>query len=116
MVPLVTKSFVDIVVGKDKIRADLWKAVIQNCLGSDFIPIIQKLMVGCFIIMFVDKKHKHKVKNIRKVKVPTALSGMMGEKGAVAIRFEFEDTSFSFINSHLASGQNAVDERLEQVR
>ena len=113
MVPLKTK---EIVVGKDKTRAALWEAVIQNCLGSEFIPIIQKLMVGCFIIMFVNKKHKNKVKNIRKVKVKTGLSGMTGNKGSVAIRFNFEDTSFSFINNHLESGQNAVGERLEQVR
>ena len=73
-------------------------------------------MVGCFIIMFVNKSHQNKIKNIRKVKVKTGFSGMTGNKGSVAIRFNFEDTSFAFINNHLESGQNALGERLENVR
>lgn len=61
-------------------------------------------MVGCNIIMFAKSIHKNKIKNIRKVKVKTGFSGMTGNKGSVAIRFNYEDTSFAFINCHLESG------------
>ena len=41
---------------------------------------------------------------------------MTGNKGSVGIRFNFEDTSFAFIDVHLESGQSAIDQRLENVR
>lgn len=113
MVKLGTK---EVVIGKDKQRAKLWETIIQNSLGSEYIPITMKTMVGCFIVMFAKVEHKHKIKNIRKVKVKTGFSGMTGNKGSVALRFNFENTSFAFINNHLESGQNALNERLENVR
>ncbi len=41
---------------------------------------------------------------------------MTGNKGCVAIRFCFDQTSFAFINVHMESGQNKVCERLDHVR
>jgi hypothetical protein len=80
------------------------------------MPIIHKTMVGCEILMFTKVIHRERIKNLRKFKVKTGLSGMTGNKGSVAIRFNFDDTSFAFINTHLESGQNKVGERLEHVR
>jgi hypothetical protein len=73
-------------------------------MNINYIPIIQKVMVGCFIIMFVKEEHKDKITRIRKVKVQTGFSGMTGNKGSVGIRFNFDDTSFAFVNMHLESG------------
>ena len=73
-------------------------------------------MVGCYIIMFVKEEHKNKITRIRKVKVQTGFSGMTGNKGSVGIRFNFEDTSFAFVNMHLESGQKATNIRLENMR
>ena len=36
---------------------------------------------------------------------------MSGNKGAVAIRLDYHDTSFCFITAHLAAGQSNVEER-----
>ena len=38
-----------------------------------------------------------------------------GWKGGTMIQFTLYDTSFSFINCHLESGQNAVDKRLKMA-
>ena len=109
MVPLNTK---EVVTGKDKQRALLWQEVFHNSLGSDtYLPIIHKTMVGCEILMFAKISDQTKIKNLRKFKVKTGFSGMTGNKGSVAIRFNYEDTSFSFINTHLESGQSKIGER-----
>ena len=55
---------------------------------------------------------------MRKVKVKSGFSGIAGNKGATSIRFNYEDTSFAFINVHMAAGsdQKALADRLENVR
>jgi hypothetical protein len=113
MVPLNTK---EVVVGKDKQRALQWQEVIQSNLGPDYVPIIHKTMVGCEIQMFARREHITRIKNLKKFKVKTGLSGMTGNKGAVSLRFTFDDTSFAFMNNHLEAGQDKVGERLDQVR
>ena len=57
-----------------------------------------------------------KIKNLRKCKVKTGFSGMTGNKGSVAFRFNFEDTSLAFVNVHMEAGQKAIADRLENVR
>lgn len=48
--------------------------------------------------------------------VKTGMGGKAGNKGAVAIRFQFHSTSFCFICSHLTAGQSQVKERNEDYR
>jgi len=73
-------------------------------------------MVGQYIVMFVKEEHKDKINSIKKHKVKTGFAGMAGNKGSVALRFNFEDTSFAFVNVHLESGQKQIAERLENLR
>jgi len=73
-------------------------------------------MVGQFIIMFIKEEHCPKIKYLKKCKVKTGFSGIAGNKGSVAIRFQFENTSFAFTNVHLTSGQNEINQRFENIR
>lgn len=41
---------------------------------------------------------------------------MSGNKGAVAIRLDFHDTSFCFLTAHLAVGHSNVEERNADYR
>ena len=41
---------------------------------------------------------------------------MSGNKGSVAIRFNYNDTSFAFVNVHLSSGHQQTAERLANLR
>lgn len=54
--------------------------------------------------MFAKEEHREKISVLRKFKVKTGFAGMTGNKGSVAVRFNFLNTSFSFINCHLESG------------
>lgn len=42
-------------------------------------------------------------------------SGSAGNKGAVLIRFNIDDSSFCVVNAHLASGVKDNKTRLEQI-
>jgi hypothetical protein len=41
---------------------------------------------------------------MRTSKVKTGFAGQSGNKGAVALRFNFDDSSLVFLNCHLTSG------------
>ena len=75
-------------------------------------------MVGCYIVMFAKVEYKDSFRQLRKVKVKSGFSGIAGNKGSVGIRFNLDDSSFAFINVHLAAGldKKALNERLENIK
>jgi len=75
-------------------------------------------MFGCFIMLFVrsDSLANHSFKGFKSVKVKTGVKGMAANKGAVALRFNFDDTSFMFMNCHLTSGQKKWRERIADTK
>ncbi|KAI9027934.1 inositol polyphosphate phosphatase [Hyaloraphidium curvatum] len=59
------------------------------------------------------------VDDVRHVEVSqqkTGLSGLAGNKGGVAIRLNFHDTSLCFVTAHLAAGQSNVADRNRDYR
>jgi len=115
MVKLNAKS---VIQGKDRERVLLWEEIVTRsmCKRHKYICVGKKPMVGCLIMLFARDEHKHKINSIRTSKVKTGFGGQSGNKGAVAIRFNYAQSSFAFINVHLTSGQNQVGERLEDIR
>ncbi len=103
MVKLGAKS---VIQGKNKERVLLWENIINRslCKREKYVCLGKKTMVGCFVIMFARDDHKHHINHIRTSKVKTGLGGQGGNKGCVAIRFNYDDTSFAILNCHLASG------------
>lgn len=61
-------------------------------------------MVGNLIVAFCKNSIKSWIKNISSSKVRTGLGGNAGNKGAVVLRFELDDTSIVLANGHLESG------------
>ena len=51
------------------------------------------------------------IESIETADIPTKLGGLLKTKGAVGLSLKIADTSFLFINSHLAAHQGAVAER-----
>lgn len=105
MVKLNAKS---VIKGKDKERVLLWEDIVTRsiCRGYRYVCVAKKPMVGCLVMLFVKDECKHKISAIRTSKVKTGLGGSSGNKGSVAIRFNYNHSSFAFINCHLTSGQS----------
>lgn len=108
-----------VVEGKNKERMILWEQIFLRSASKGqhrFVCVMRKAMVGCFVLLLVREEHKLKLTNMRSIKVKTGVSGLSGNKGSVALRFNFLDSSFFFMNVHLTSGQKNVQNRLDDMR
>jgi len=61
-------------------------------------------MVGCYIAVVAKKDIVMNMSKIRKKSVKTGFSGMAGNKGSVGVSFNYNDTSFAFMNVHMEAG------------
>ncbi|ORX99573.1 DNase I-like protein [Basidiobolus meristosporus CBS 931.73] len=72
-------------------------------------------LIGLFSCVFVKTSEKSKIRKINAGKVKTGFGGLHGNKGAIAIRLLYEDSSLCFVNCHLAAGQSHVLQRNNDV-
>ena len=68
-------------------------------------------MVGLFTCVFIKSHLRSRVRNISSAEIKRGLGGLHGNKGAIILRFNLEDTSLCFTNCHLAAGQSQTASR-----
>ncbi|TPX70252.1 hypothetical protein SpCBS45565_g01896 [Spizellomyces sp. 'palustris'] len=68
-------------------------------------------LVGLFQCVFIKETEMVRIKDIAVNMVKTGLKGYHGNKGGIATRFVLDDSSFCFVNCHLAAHQNQVSAR-----
>ena len=73
-------------------------------------------MAGNFIGLFAKRCILRKIKEPYVCQVKTGAGGMTKNKGSCALRFRIDETSFAFLNCHLASGNGEIHKRTEMVR
>lgn len=89
----------------------LWEAALLEITGENYAPIRSHTLQAIHLMIFVHVSLVPFVSDICSTAVTTGLGNTMGNKGAVGIRFKIANTSYFFVNSHLAAHQNAVKER-----
>ena len=65
-------------------------------------------MAGMNILLIARKRVQIRLMDVSACHVKPNIGNANGNKGAVMIRFELEDTTFVFINHHLCSGVTKV--------
>ncbi|EJD53563.1 inositol polyphosphate phosphatase [Auricularia subglabra TFB-10046 SS5] len=118
MVPLTAQQ----IVQTDPDKRRMWEVVLTDTFERrpnkkcDYVLLRSEQLVGTALILFVKTALASVIRNVEATTRKTGLSGMAGNKGAAAIRFDFEDSSYCFITGHLAAGHMAVEERNSDYR
>ncbi|XP_013913030.1 PREDICTED: synaptojanin-2 [Thamnophis sirtalis] len=95
-----------------------WGEQIQKALSRThrYILLTSTQLVGVCLFIFVRPFHVPYIRDIAVDTVKTGMRGKAGNKGAVAIRFQFHSTSLCFVCSHLTAGQSQIKERNEDYK
>jgi len=68
------------------------------------------------ILGYCKSSIKWKISKIATTKIKQGFGGKTGNKGAVVVRFNLDDTSIIVVNAHLESGQKNLVERISQFQ
>lgn len=107
------------IMNSDPMRKQQWEKAIKKVLnarvkktgGERYVLLRSGQLVGAALCIFVKASVLAKIKNVEGSVKKTGLSGIAGNKGAVAIRMEYASTQLCFVTAHLAAGFANYDER-----
>ncbi|KAG4304877.1 hypothetical protein PORY_001552 [Pneumocystis oryctolagi] len=100
----------------DGIKEQVWNYSILSVLGDHYEKVVSKQLVGILLLVYAHKAISPSLTSITTSFVGCGIMGIMGNKGAVAIRLIIWDTVFCFVNSHLAAMRSQVDRRNQNFR
>lgn len=110
------------VMATDAEKRKIWEQQIEKTLNfrsgakSKYTMLRSNQLVGAALIIFVKSDIVDEIRNVETSIKKTGIMGIAGNKGAVAIRMDYGDTSFCFVAAHLASGHSNVDDRNADYR
>ena len=116
------------IMNTDPTRRHIWEAAVKRGLNlaaadgvpekeqDDYIMLRSGQLVGAALMIFVKASILPAIKNVEGATKKTGVSGLAGNKGAVAIRMDLADTSICFLTAHLAAGFGNYDERNRDYR
>ena len=112
------------IMNTDPNRRMVWEKAVRKCLNGDpdekadtatgaddYVLLRSGQLVGAALLIFVRSSLLSRITNVEGSIKKTGMSGIAGNKGAVAIRMEIDSTSVCFVTAHLAAGFGNYDER-----
>jgi len=93
-----------------------WFTSLSNHIGDEYEVLEATSMWQIRSAVYVRKSLSKTISTLDKSREPTGIGSVMGNKGAVVICFNLFETSFCFVNSHLAAHQENIKDRNEDVQ
>ncbi|KAJ8426302.1 hypothetical protein Cgig2_007533 [Carnegiea gigantea] len=75
-----------------------------------YVRIVSKQMVGIYISVWVRKKYRRHISNLKVSAVGVGLMGYMGNKGSISVSMSLYQSRLCFVCSHLTSGHKDGDQ------
>lgn len=105
-------------------KRKIWERAVKKTLnrrskeigGEEYILLRVGQLVGAALLIFVKSSAIGDIKNVEGSLKKTGMSGVAGNKGAVAIRMDYANTGICFVTAHLAAGFSNYDERNRDYR
>ncbi|PWY77149.1 SacI domain and endonuclease/exonuclease/phosphatase family protein [Aspergillus sclerotioniger CBS 115572] len=107
------------IMSTDPTTRKAWEIAVHTCLNNradlrgtpKYVLLRSGQLVGTALMIYVREDALGDIKNVEGNVKKTGLSGMAGNKGGCAIRFEYFNTRVCFVTAHLAAGFANYDER-----
>ena len=112
------------IMSTDPSRRQAWESAVKRTLNEDarkrgteeYVILRGGQLVGASLSIFVRASQLKYIKNVEGSLKKTGMSGIAGNKGAVAIRMDYADTTICFVTAHLAAGFANYEERNRDFR
>ena len=67
-------------------------------------------------MLFAKSDIVHKISDVDTCQVTTGFKGVSGNKGGAGLYFQFDNSTFLFMDCHFESGQKKIKDRIENAK
>ncbi|KAG5517968.1 hypothetical protein PMAC_000423 [Pneumocystis sp. 'macacae'] len=96
---------------RNGVKEQVWNYTILSVLGDHYEKVVSKQLVGILLLIYAHKAISPSLTSVTTSFIGCGIMGIIGNKGAVAVRLMIWDTVFCFVNSHLAAMISQVGRR-----